>query len=60
MPDVKRDYFEGDLSKIATGHFGLTLFRASTLKKLPHPWFLPDPDKDGLWEKDRVDEDIYF
>jgi tRNA (mo5U34)-methyltransferase len=60
MPDVKRDYFEGDLSKIATGHFGLTLFRADALKKLPHPWFLPEPGKDGLWEKDRVDEDIYF
>jgi predicted SAM-dependent methyltransferase len=44
----------------ASGHFGLTAFRAARLKDLPHPWFLAVPGKDGLWEEGRLDEDIYF
>lgn len=57
---IDREELKGDLTKIATGHFGLTLLRAKSLLKLPHPWFLPQPDIDGQWGTHRVDEDISF
>lgn len=52
--------FEPDLLKCATAHFGLTMIRVEALKKLPHPWFLGVPNKDGLWDEGKVDDDIYF
>lgn len=57
---IQRDTFEGDLTKIATGHFGLTLLRSSSLLKLPHPWFHGQPNADGLWGEGRIDDDIAF
>jgi hypothetical protein len=52
--------FDADLLKLKTGHFGLTLIRASSLKSVPKPWFLGVPAKDGSWGEGHVDEDIYF
>jgi hypothetical protein len=52
--------FQKPLLKVGTGHFGLTLFRVSTLKKLKKPWFLPIPAPDKSWNAGRQDEDIYF
>jgi len=57
---VPKEYFDAPLTKIATGHFGLTIIRASSLAKLKKPWFLAIPDKDGRWETDYIDEDISF
>lgn len=57
---VPRELFDADLLKLKTGHFGLTLIRASALKELPKPWFLGVPAKDGSWGEGHVDEDIYF
>ncbi len=57
---VPLEEFYKDLTPIVNGHFGLTIFRASALKKLKKPWFLPVPDKDGGWEDGHTDEDIYF
>ncbi len=57
---LPRETFTPQLTKIATGHFGLTLLRSASLLKLPHPWFLPHPDADGRWGGGRVDEDIHF
>ena len=56
------DLKNNDLIPIATGHFGLTIIRASTLKDLPKPWFISTPDSDGEWKRgsEKVDEDIYF
>ena len=48
------------LLKVQTAHFGLTLIRAAALRKMPHPWFLGVPDKDGTWEEGRIDADIHF
>lgn len=50
------------LVKVATGHFGLTIFRVSSLKELTTPWFWSKPASDGTWSKgsDKVDEDIFF
>jgi hypothetical protein len=60
MEFVPVECFAQEIQSISTGHFGLTLIRTSALMKLPHPWFIGQPDKDGQWGRDRVDEDIYF
>ena len=57
---VPKEEFRKPLTKITTGHFGLTIIRASALKKLAKPWFLAIPDSKGEWGEGHVDEDIYF
>jgi hypothetical protein len=57
---IPRDAFEKETTKIATGHFGLTILRTSSLLKLPHPWFHGQPNADGLWGEGRIDDDISF
>lgn len=52
--------FEGDVTRIATAHFGLTLLRAEKLRALPRPWFHHVPDAEGRWNDGRVDDDIAF
>lgn len=54
--------FQGDMTRVATGHFGCTLFRASALKSQPKPWMLPRPAKNGSWNRDSdaVHPDIDF
>lgn len=52
--------FARNVTPIDSGHFGLTMFRASALRKLPHPWFLGVPDPDGKWGKGKVDPDMSF
>jgi hypothetical protein len=52
--------FERHLTPIRTGHFGLTIFRADTLRKLPRPWMLAKPNEEGRWSEGRVDADIDF
>jgi len=52
--------FAGELTPVASGHFGLTLFRASSLKRLKKPWFLAVPNERGDWGDGRQDDDIYF
>lgn len=49
------------LAPATFGHFGLTLLKLSTLKNLPHPWFIGRPGSDGRWDADdKVDPDTYF
>jgi predicted SAM-dependent methyltransferase len=57
---VPREILDADLLKLKTGHFGLTLIRASALKSVAKPWFLGVPAKDGSWGEGHTDEDIYF
>jgi len=45
---------------VSTMHFGLTLIRLDTLRKMPKPWFKSDPAHDGTWNDGRMDDDIYF
>lgn len=49
-----------EVTRVSWAHFGLTLLRTSSLKRLPHPWFWDQPDKSGQWGDGRVDADIYF
>jgi len=43
-----------------TAHFGLTVLRVEALKKCKKPWFFGQPDKDGEWGDERLDDDIWF
>jgi hypothetical protein len=49
-----------ELLPLRSGHFGLTLLRASAFAKMPRPWFLGVPDENGGWGEGRTDDDIYF
>lgn len=53
-------FFAEPLVKLAAGHFGLTMIRASSLRNLPHPWFCATPGSDGRWGDGHVDEDLSF
>lgn len=57
---IPRNHFDGDMVELRTGHFGLTMFRASSLKGVPKPWFLGVAAPDGTWGDGHVDDDIYF
>lgn len=60
VPRIARENFDGDLFKVATAHFGLTLIRADKLRALPKPWFMPVPSPQGDWGEGHLDEDIAF
>ena len=60
LKTVPLETFDKELVQIATGHFGLTVFRASAFKDLKKPWFVGKPDKDGGWNEGRQDPDTFF
>lgn len=51
---------DGEIVPLMSGHFGLTALRADALRKMPHPWFLHEPDKDGRYSDVSYDADIVF
>jgi len=59
LSGLKKDFMK-PLTPIASGHFGLTIFRASAFKDLKKPWFVGVPDPIGGWDEGRLDEDMYF
>lgn len=58
--DIPEAELDKPLSRIYLAHFGLTIFRASTLRKFARPWMLPEPNKEGRWTDGKVDADISF
>ncbi len=58
--EIKASEFMKPLTRIATGHFGLTMIRTESLSRLSKPWFRAIPDLNGEWEAGHIDEDIYF
>ena len=50
----------GEPIKATTAHFGMTLIRVDALKTVPKPWFVSEPDADGEWGDERLDDDIWF
>jgi hypothetical protein len=50
----------GQLTRIRTAHFGLTLIRASAFAKMGKPWFWSQPDAKGGWGNGRRDADLGF
>jgi len=60
---AKDDLINKALVPVSTGHFGLTIFRASSFADVKKPWFWSHPDIDGEWKREaegKLDEDIYF
>ena len=57
---VAAQEFDRHLTRISTGHFGLTIFRASSLQTFARPWMQPKPNKDGRWTDGKIDADIDF
>jgi len=59
---TRKELKENALVPVKTGHFGLTIFRASALKKAVKPWFWSEPDENDEWfdKTTKVDEDTYF
>ena len=51
---------DGNPILVTTAHFGCTLIRMEDLAEVPKPWFYAEPDKDGRWGDDRLDDDIWF
>ncbi len=51
---------ERNLLPAYTGHFGLTMFRADTLRKHKRPWMVPEPNAEGKWNDGQRDADIDF
>lgn len=58
--EVHRNDVDEPLIKLNTGHFGLTLIRVASLKKLPKPWMVHKPSPARDWGDGRVDFDIDF
>jgi hypothetical protein len=60
--EVRSDYFDMNLTRAYSGHFGLTLFDADALRAFPRPWMTPRPNTDGRWAPGpgRRDADIDF
>ena len=58
--EIELTEFDKDITQTQDAHFGLTLFRVSSLKKMKHPWFWAKPNEDGEWGEGRLDDDIYF
>lgn len=57
---IYKEEFATHLTRIQRGHFGLTIFRADTLRQHSKPWMTPIPGADGRWGEDKVDCDINF
>lgn len=61
---IKPTITEADLARnllpANTGHFGLTMFRAESLRRFPRPWMVPEPNAEGRWENGQRDADIDF
>lgn len=58
--DITVDELSGDLFRVDTAHFGLTLLKASAFKKLEKPWLQGEPDSEGGWGEGREDDDVGF
>lgn len=51
---------QGELLKVESAHFGLTLIRAAKLKALAKPWFSRKFDEQGTYGDSGCDPDVHF
>lgn len=59
-PSISAADLDRHLIPANSGHFGLTLFRASSLRKFPRPWMNSEPNEEGRWDEGHTDADIVF
>jgi hypothetical protein len=55
LPELRRAVLPID-----TGHFGLTMIRVESLKKMPKPWMCATPSPKGEWHDGQIDPDVSF
>lgn len=60
LAGIAPDEFGDDLIPCASGHFGLTILRASALAKMSRPWFSEVHDDDGRWGEGSIEADVSF
>lgn len=63
VTQVERKIFDNDITPISTGHFGLTLLRATALQKMrdeKRVWFTETPGPQGNFGEGCVHPDIHF
>ena len=58
--DEKQVAWDGLPIRAKTAHFGLAVIDLAKLRRVPKPWFWANPNCDGKWEGDKIDDDIYF
>jgi hypothetical protein len=58
--DTMQIDFNGYPLKARTAHFGLTVIDVAKLRKVEKPWFFAEPNADGGWDGDKVDDDVWF
>lgn len=46
--------------RLTSAHFGLTAIKVDKLRSVAKPWFFSQPDKDGGWDEDKIDDDVWF
>lgn len=46
--------------KVTSAHFGLTVIDIKKLAGLPKPWFVSQPDTNGSWGEEKLDDDVWF
>jgi len=49
-----------NLLEITSAHFGMTLIKVESLKRMPKPWFQATPDPNGSWRDGKIDADVHF
>jgi len=60
MVKITKGNFVNGLADLDTGHFGLTLIRLDSLKKLSSPWFISKPSPQNDWHRGHKDADVNF
>lgn len=58
--DVPIEQFRPELVRCNSAHFGLTLLRASALRRCRKPWFWGQPDSAHGWGDGHIDDDTWF
>jgi len=52
--------WDGRPIQVKSAHFGLTVINVKKLAALPKPWFMSQPDSNGSWTDDKIDDDVWF
>jgi hypothetical protein len=46
--------------RVDSAHFGLTVIDLKKLAQVPKPWFWCQPNAQGRWDGDKIDDDVFF
>ena len=60
MVKVAKGDFVNGVVPCDTGHFGLTMIRLESLKRLKKPWFQSTTNKENNWRRKHKDADVNF